>query len=473
MREGVGLRAARAGLLLAAVFAAAPAGAEPERLLVRLREPVAAPALRRLEAETGGRVERIVPALRLVRLALPAGRGGEAAARLRAAAPAVATIEPDLRGRGGFVPDDPGFPMQWHLANTGQTGGLAGADIDAPAAWEVTRGSDAVVVAILDTGADLASPELAGRLLPGIDLVNGDDDPSADHPHGVRVTALFGANADDGIGVAGVDHRARILPVKVLDASNAGFTSDLAAGLVWAADQGAHVIAMSLIDYPANSSTLRAALQYARAAGAVLVACAGNRGAGNADVSGPGAYPETISVGWTDANDALGGAGNDASATGAALDLVAPGVALVWSLSPGGAASTFSGCSAATPVVAGIASLLLAVDPALGHEGVAERLFASAEDEVGPPGLDLPGWDDAFGHGRANAAAALALVPEPEAAAPPAALALAGLAWARRKVARSAQSDSVVAPRPIPKAARTCSSQRRTGCWRRASRSLV
>src|SRR5690606_2550160 len=133
VRAGRGLRAACAGWACAAAcaagLAAAPAGAEPERLLVRLREPSDATALRRLESETGGRVERVVPALGLVRLALPEGRGGAAASTL--GDPAVASVEPDLRGRGGFVPDDPGFPMQWHLENTGQTGGLPGADIEA------------------------------------------------------------------------------------------------------------------------------------------------------------------------------------------------------------------------------------------------------------------------------------------------------------------------------------------------------
>ena len=95
----------------------------------------------------------------------------------------------------------------------------------------------------------------------------------------------------------------------------------------------------------------------------------------------------------------------------------------------------FSGCSAATPVVAGIASLLLAVDPTLTHDEIAAILAASAEDEVGPPIQDTPGRDDFYGHGRVNAAAALALVPEPDAGAPSALLAL-GVLVARRRVRR-------------------------------------
>jgi hypothetical protein len=436
-------RALVAAVLAAAVLPIAPppagaqtAGAEPE-LLVRLRGPADAAALRRLEQRSGGRVRRVLPASGLVRVALPeAARGREAAAaRELAGDPAVASARPHGRGRGGFVPDDPLFGAQWHLRNEGQTGGVPGADIGATAAWRITRGSAEVRVAILDSGIEFDHPDLVGRLEPGFDFVNDDADPSADHPHGVQVTGLFGANADNGVQVAGVDHAARILPGKVLDEDNAGWTADLIEALYWAAGLGADVIVMSLIDYPADPE-LRAALQHARAAGAVLVACAGNHGPGDADRSAPGLFPETISVGWTDATDGLGQVGASSSATGAALDVVAPGT-LTYTITSTGGLPFFSGCSAATPIVGGIASLLLAVDPTLTHEDVAAILAASAADQVGPPVQDLPGRDDFFGHGRVDAAAALARVPEPEgaAAALAALLALAAAArprWPRR-----------------------------------------
>ena len=225
-------------------------------------------------------------------------------------------------GEGGdVIPDDTSFGDLWHLNNTGQSGGTPDADIEAIEAWDITTGSNSIVVAVLDTGIDSDHPEFLGRVLPGFDFVNEDSDPEADHPHGALVSGILAANADNSFAVAGVDHFAKILPVKVLNASNLGTLADLIEGLTYAADQGADVISMSLINYPVGFSFLDDALQYARDSGAILIACAGNGGIGDADVSGPGASPLTISVGATTRIDARA----SFSGTGSALDVVAPG----------------------------------------------------------------------------------------------------------------------------------------------------
>jgi subtilisin family serine protease len=325
----------------------------------------------------------------------------EAAWRAR---PDVAFAHPNYLGRAGFAPQDTHYDLCWHHANTGQGGGSAGADVESEPAWDVTRGSPAVVVAVLDTGVDLDHPEFAGRLIAGWDFVNGDSIPDDDNGHGTQVTGILAANAGNGFGVAGVDHFCRVMPLKVVDAGGSGTTFDLIQGLDRARTSGAHVVNMSLIDYPLTAG-LTAALQAAESAGLVLVACAGNGGIGDADVSGPGASPHTISVGATNDMDER----TAFSGTGSALELVAPGrevPTVTWNSSDDGH-SLFTGCSAAVPIVAGIAALLKAMDPALDQAGARALLRAGAEDEVGHPSEDTPGWDPFHGWGRVNARGAL------------------------------------------------------------------
>ncbi len=155
----------------------------------------------------------------------------------------IESAEPNHQVRGGdFFPNDTFFPTQWFLHNTGQTSGTPDADIDAVEGWQLTRGSSSIVVAVLDTGIESGHPEFQGRLVPGFDFVNDDDDPEADHPHGVSVTGILAANSDNNFAGAGVDHRVSIMPVKVLDAFNSGSFFGIAEGITFAANQGAHVI---------------------------------------------------------------------------------------------------------------------------------------------------------------------------------------------------------------------------------------
>jgi subtilisin family serine protease len=345
----------------------------------------------------------------VMRVAVP--EGAEAAwIRSFAARADVVYAERNGLGRGGLIPDDTYFTVQWHLRNTGQSGGTSGADIDAVPAWDISTGSPSVVIAVLDSGIDSDHPEFAGRIDPdGWDYVNEDSNPEDDHGHGSWVSGSLGANGDNGFAVAGVDWRCMILPIKVLNANNGGTTFDLAQGLYYSAAQAdVQVISMSLINYPGNS-TLIDALQAARDAGKILIACAGNGGMGDADVSFPGASPLTISIGATTHFDDRAGF----SGTGAALDFVAPGANIV-TVRYGSHAdnfSTVSGCSFATPITAGVTGLLLDRAATLGldldQDGVYDLLLAGAEDQVGDPAEDTPGRDDFFGHGRINAHHAL------------------------------------------------------------------
>jgi len=343
-----------------------------------------------------------IPRLQALKLRVPTAAEETAAALLRAL-PGVRYAELDAVGAGGGVPDDTYFPRQYHLDNTGQSGGTRGADIEALAAWSIQTGDPSVVLAVLDTGIDFFHPEFIGRTRQGYDFVNEDADPTADHPHGVWVTGLAAASTHNAFGVAGVDRACTILPVKVLNQSNGGTTFDLAQGLDFCAAFPAHVVNLSLINYP-ESDLLKDAVQAARDAGCILVACAGNGGIGDAERSWPGASPKTISIGATDDDDARAGF----SGTGKTLDFVAPGVDCVTVEDDHrDDFDLFTGCSAATPVASGITCLLKARFPKLTHRGAHALLRAGAEDQVGKASEDLPGWDEYHGYGRLNAARSL------------------------------------------------------------------
>lgn len=327
------------------------------------------------------------------------------------AVPGVLAAEPNGYGQaGGSVkPNDTHFREQWHLENTGQTGGTPGADIEARAAWQLQRGSRDIVVAVLDTGIDFDHPEFQGRLLRGYDTANDDEDPSGTDFHGVLVTGLLAAATHNDFGVSGVDWHCKIMPIQVIHDSGFGTIFDLIEGIEYASSRGADVISMSLINFPQVHS-LEVALEAAKNSGCILLACGGNSGIGNADTSWPGASPHTISIGWTDLKDRR--AIN--SGTGQALDFVAPGLGVrTCAFSHSNVWFIFSGCSAATPIAAGIVSLMLAERPGATQDEVYAWLQAGAEDQVGPPNEDTPGRDDFFGHGRLNAYRSLSAIPSP------------------------------------------------------------
>ena len=397
---------------LAAIALAVPALAQKSARLQTVPGEVLVRATPGSEDEVAAAIEGLgMPVLRrgaisgVLRIAVPIGRE-DSWIQAWSLWPDVSYAERNGVGIGGWIPDDTHFGAQWHLENTGQFGGKPGADIEVVPAWDTIGGSPSVVIAVLDTGIDSDHPEFAGRIDPdGFDCVNSDDDPEADHPHGTWVSGCIAANADNAFAVAGVDRRCSILPVKVLDRFNRGTIFDLAEGLDYAASQAdVRIISMSLIDYP-SSNTLKAALRRASDAGKILIACAGNRGLGNANQSYPGASPLTISIGATQPDDARA----FFSGTGSALDFVAPGDGVVTVLhgSHADSFSVVSGCSFATPIAAGVVGLLLdladRLDVRLDQDAVFALLVAGAEDQVGRPSEDTPGRDNFHGHGRINA----------------------------------------------------------------------
>ena len=133
------------------------------------------------------------------------------------------------------IPSDPDYDQQYYLSN-----------IRAPQAWDHITGTPSVIIAVLDSGIDLAHDDLAGRIGEGYDFVENDSIPQDQNGHGTHVAGIATANANNGFGVSGVDWKAQIMPIRVLDAYGNGSFANVAQGIIWAADHGARVINLSL-----------------------------------------------------------------------------------------------------------------------------------------------------------------------------------------------------------------------------------
>jgi subtilisin family serine protease len=302
----------------------------------------------------------------------------------------VVDAEPNRFRRKAAAPND-------LLYRFGEDQRLALELIRAPAAWDVTTGSQDVRVAVLDTGADLDHPDLAGRLLPGRDLVSDDATPHDDNGHGTAVTGIVAATTDNGGGVAGMTWTGGVLPVKVLDADGLGTDATIAAGIDWALDNGADVILLAL-GAPGESATLAAAVDRAIARGAVVIAASGNDGT---DVPQfPAADPDVVAVTATNATGDV----TWFSSWGDHIDVAAPGWYLATTALTAGDGEGYgvaSGTSFAAAVAAGASALVKAHDHTLAPAAVAARLRASARD-AGPRGID-----PSYGHGLLDVHAAV------------------------------------------------------------------
>jgi subtilisin family serine protease len=309
---------------------------------------------------------------------VPADQVSSATEVLRAD-PAVKYVEVDHLAHASTV--DPDFDSQWGITKTGVDN-----------AWASVRGSG-VTVAVVDTGVK-PMPDLAGRLLPGYDFVNGDSDPGDDSGHGTMTAGVIAAAGDNGIGIAGICWLCRILPVKVLDAGGSGSYSAIAEGIRYAADRGADIINLSL-GGTSDSQLLRDAVTYAVGKGALVIAAAGNDG--NATPHFPAAIPAVLAVGASTAGDARYPWSN----YGSWVDIAAPGCNPAQGTN--GLVSQFCGTSSATPVVAGIAALLAGTAPTPNPATIRAALTSSA--------VPLAGNWVAAASGRIDADAALDALP--------------------------------------------------------------
>jgi subtilisin family serine protease len=270
--------------------------------------------------------------------------------------------------------------------------------IHATAAWARTTGSPDVVVAVLDTGVDATQPDLAGALVPGVDLVSDDAEPQDDHGHGTQVAGIVAARAGNGIGAAGICGRCSVMPVKVIAADGTGTSDDVAAGLRWAVDHGARVVNLSFV-LSAPDANVVDAIRYAQEHGVVVVGAAGNDGATSPVF--PAAEAGVVSVAATDE----GNAPYAWSGRGPWVRVAAPGCAPA--TVAGGSYANLCGTSAATAVVSGLAALALSARPGVTAAEAVQALEAGAV----PVG-------DTVATGRVDAAATVGLLAPAVAPAP-------------------------------------------------------
>jgi serine protease len=362
------------------------------------------------------------------RVLIPQGKSVEEMVESFRALKEVEYAEPNYIARAFMVPNDPYYHAQWHMDNATYGG------IQMEEAWDIEPGGDpSVVVAVVDTGVAYENykkvwktyykaPDLVNTaFVAGYDFVEDDTHPNDDNSHGTHVAGTIAQSTNNAIGVAGVAFKCSIMPVKVLDRNGYGTYADVADGIIYAADNGAKVINLSL-GGPDPSTTLENAVAHAYAKGVTVVAAAGNEyGSGNAPQY-PAAYDKyVIAVGATryDENHA------PYSNTGNYLDLTAPGGDLSVDLNKDGYGDGvlqntfnpntkntkdfgywfFDGTSMAAPHVSGVAALVISHKIATTADEVRQCLESTAEDK------GALGWDPIYGWGIVDAYAALKYVP--------------------------------------------------------------
>lgn len=280
------------------------------------------------------------------------------------------------------VPNDPLYGSEWHLAKTNASG-----------AWDIGSCNGSVVIAILDTGIDSAHSDLAQNVLPGWNFYNNTGDTSDIIGHGSAVAGIATASTNNANGVSSYGWDCKILPLEVGDATGYATFSNIAAALTYAADHGARVANISY--KVSGSAAVTSAAQYFQSkAKGVVTSSAGNEG----DFITTADNPYILTVSATTQNDTLA----TWSTRGNHIDVSAPGE-YIYTTDYYNSYSAWNGTSFASPIVAGIAALVISANPSLTATQIQDIIKSSADD------LGTTGWDSMYGTGRVNAGRAVAL----------------------------------------------------------------
>ena len=361
-----------------------PGGIRAGHILARFKTTPAQAVLDQLNNAFGAKADGKIAEIGVTHLQVPPEAGLALLGHLRKRSD-VEFAEFDSEVQAFLQPDDPYFSAMLassHYGNVSQWGPKA---VSAPAAWDLTLGDPSIVIAIVDTGVDSSHPDLASKIVGQYSYVGRTAKDG--FGHGTHCAGIAAAATNNDVGIAGMCPNCGILSVKVLDDQGSGYMSDVASGITYAASHGARVISLSL-GGSGRSDTMRSALQYAVANNALPVCAMGNS-ASSSNTPEPAYWHDCLSVIATDQNGAKASFSN----SGIKADVAAPGVAIVSTMPTYPVTLTtahgyqtsydaLSGTSMATPMVAGVAGLVLSNNPSLTPTQVAGILMASSGDGV-------------------------------------------------------------------------------------------
>ncbi len=343
-------------------------------------------------------------------------------------APSSAKAEP-------FYPNDHLFfnNLQWAWHNTNERSypkSRIDVDIDMPEAWGIERGDSSVIIAILDSGIKNFKGEFDNRIwintkdvfdrvdndnngyvddFRGYNFVSGDGKSILDvNGHGTTVASIIGANINNREGLAGMNGHSKLMILKITEDYGRSDVDDMAEAIIYAADNGARVINISHGN-PIGAMTVQDAINYAYSKNVTICAASGNDNVNQ--VYFPARFANVIAVGATGPFDTRCvswlGAGTGGSNYGDSLDVTAPGDYIHIVETFNDHRSYRAGTSLATAFVSGLASLLVSQNPSITNDALFEIITSTAEDQVGDPSEDTPGYDTFYGYGRINAYQAL------------------------------------------------------------------
>lgn len=380
-------------------------------LLVKLKPTVSVSRLKKMHEKYNSQVVKEFKSFHIQHVKLKPGLGAKEAIALYNSDPDVEYAEPNYIVTSQRTPNDPFFLSQWGLDNAGRLGGTSsGADIKAPAAWDITTGNSNVIVAVLDTGVDYTHEDLSANMwvnpgeiagngiddegngyvddVYGIDTLSHDSNPMDDNGHGTHVAGIIGAAGNNGTGVVGVNWQVRIIPCKFLDATGSGTDSGAIECLQYIKalqTSGANIVATNN-SWGCNGCYSQALYDAINSQREILFSAAAGNDSRDND---PGSFypasfslPNVISVAATEGHDNLASFSNYGRRS---VHVSAPGDFIystlptqnIWGIT--GGYGPLSGTSMAAPYVAGLAALVKSQNPGMDWRGIKNLILAGGD----------------------------------------------------------------------------------------------